>query len=235
MSRISVIIPSYQHAKTLGDCLDSVLAQTVKADEIIVVDDGSTDATQDVLGSYTQKGIVVLTQQNQGSNPARMAGFAASTGDRIIFCDADMRMRPDMLAKLSLALDAHAEASYAYGSFRFGWKSFVGVPFDAARLRKGNYIHTSSLIRREHFPGFDLAIRRLQDWDLWLTMLEQGHGGIFVPEELFLVVDVRGRQGISQWLPSIAYRIPWKRFGWMPRSVAKYEAAKQIISDKHRL
>jgi glycosyltransferase involved in cell wall biosynthesis len=232
---ISVIIPSYQHAPTLGACVDSILAQTRKPDEIIVVDDGSTDDTQAVLAPYRERGVRVITQQNAGSNPARMAGFAASTGERIMFCDADAVMRPDALEKLSAALDAHPEASYAYSSFRFGWKQFEGIPFDAAKLRTANYIHTSSLIRREHFPGFDPAIRRLQDWDLWLTMSEAGHVGIFVPEELFRIIDVRGRAGISQWLPSIAYKIPWKRLGWVPRSVAKYEAAKEQVMKKHDL
>lgn len=233
--RISIIIPTYQHAATIGACLDAALAQTRKPDEIIVVDDGSTDDTQAVLAPYRDRGVTVITQANAGSNPARNAGFAASMGELVMFCDADAVMTPDALEKLSAALDAHPEASFAYSSFRFGWKRFEGRPFDAAALRKMNYIHTSSLIRREHFPGFDENIRRLQDWDLWLTMSEAGHVGIFVPEELFRVIDVRGRAGISQWLPSIAYKIPWKRLGWTPKSIGKFEAAKEQVKKKHGL
>lgn len=233
--RLSVIIPSYQHAATLPRCLDSVLGQARKPDEVIVVDDGSTDGTQEVLAPFKARGVAVVTQENRGSNPARNAGFAASTGDLVMFCDADVVMRPDMLATLEAALDAYPEASFAYGGFRFGWKAFSSFPYSTERLRRMNYIHTTSLIRRGHFPGFDEAVKRLQDWDLWLMMAAQGHGGAFVPGELFRIIDEHGRVGISRWLPSVAYRLPWQRLGWMPESVRKFEEAKAVIVKKHKL
>lgn len=234
MNRISVIIPSYQHAATVAECLDSVLAQTRRPDEIIVVNDGSTDGTDAVLERYRDR-VTVIAQENQGGNLARNNGFAASTGDLVIFCDADVVMRPDMLEKMERALAEHPEASVAYSGFRFGWKSFRSFPFDADRLRRMNYIHTTSLIRRGHFPLFDPAIRRFQDWDVWLTMLGRGRIGFFLDEELFRVIDRDDRPGISQWRPSFLYRIPWRQLGWRPESIRKYEAARQIIADKHRL
>ncbi len=233
-SSISVIIPTYQHAGTIAACLESVFAQTRAPSEVIVVNDGSTDATLEALRPFSSR-ITLIDQSNQGGNLARNQGFATSHGDRVIFCDADVIMRTDMLEKLSGALDAHAEASYAYAAFRFGWKRFRSFPFDQERLRRMNYIHTTSLVRREHFPGFDPAIRRFQDWDLWLTMLEQGHGGVHVSEELFRVVDERRRKGISQWRPSFLYHIPWQHVGWMPRSVHRYEEARRFIVEKHGL
>jgi hypothetical protein len=98
-----------------------------------------------------------------------------------------------------------------------------------------NYIHTTSLIRREHFPGFDPAIRRFQDWDVWLTMVGQGRTGVFIDEELFRVIDRADRPGISQWRPSILYLIPWRLLGWRPSSVRSYEDARQVIAKKHAL
>jgi len=234
MKSISVIIPSYQHGATITQCIDSVLAQSLKPSEVIVINDGSTDNTLEVIKKYEDK-IKIINQENQGGQLARNNGFTASIGDFVIFCDADVVMRRDMLEKLFKVLEAHPEASYAYSGFRFGWKTFSSFPFDVGRIRKLNFVHTTALIRREHFPGFDPTIKRFQDWDLWLTMMHEGHIGFFVDEELFQVMEAGGRVAISKWRPKIFYRIPWKRLGWMPPSVRKYEEAKEVIVKKHGL
>ncbi len=231
---ISVIIPTYQHAGTLARCLDSALAQTLAPGEIIVVDDGSTDRTQDVLKPYLGR-ITLITQTNQGAQAARNRGWKAAHGDALIFCDADVRMRPDMLEKMQAALERHPEASYAYGAFRFGWKKFRGVPFEAKRLRQRNFVHTTSLVRAADFPGFDEQVKRLQDWDVWLTMLERGKTGVLVPETLFSVeIDGPSRIG-SSWLPRLAYRLPWSVLGWMPPALKRYRQAREAIVRKHHL
>lgn len=229
---ISVIIPTYQHAGTIERCLEGIFAQSVSPKEIIVVNDGSTDGTEEILEAYKDR-VTVVHQENQGGNIARNKGFELSTGDLVMFCDADLVMDPDMLKTLREALFTHPEASYAYSAFKFGWKSFQSYPFDGEKLKQLNFIHTSALIRREHFPGFDPAIRRFQDWDVWLTMLSENHIGTFIPKELFHTIEDKSRIGISQWRPSIMHHIPWKRLGWMPRSMRKYEAAKKIIKAKH--
>jgi glycosyltransferase involved in cell wall biosynthesis len=229
---VSVIIPSYQHAREIVACLTSVFRQTFKDYEVIVVDDGSTDGTEAAVKPYLNR-IRYIRQDNRGAPAARNRGFSESCGDFLLFCDADLILRPDMLAKMVAALEAHPEASYAYSSFRYGFKAFCFWPFDAARLKESNYIHTTSLIRREHFPGFDESVRRLQDWDLWLTMLEQGRVGVFVPEMLFKAIPHKG--GISTWVPGIFYRIPWKKLGISMPRVEKYLAAEKIIKEKHRL
>jgi glycosyltransferase involved in cell wall biosynthesis len=236
MKSISVIVPTYQHATTIAKCLDGIFHQTKKPDEVIVVNDGSTDNTLEVLKPYLDKIVLVNKKNDDGNpNPTRNLGFEKSHGDLVIFCDADVIMKSDMLEKLYNILEAHPEASYAYSGFRFGWKAFSSFPFDVGRIRKLNFVHTSALIRREDFPGFDPVIKRFQDWDLWLTMMEQGHIGIFVNEELFQVIDAHGRKNISKWRPSLFYRIPWEKLGWYPPSVKKYTEAKKIIIKKHKL
>lgn len=231
---ISIIIPTYQHAATLAGCIDSILDQTYKEIEIIVVDDGSTDETASVLEKYSDK-IKVIRQENRGSNPTRNRGFAESMGELVIFCDADVLMEREMLEKMVRVLNEHPEASYAYSGFQFGWKTFWGTSFTDEKMRKMNFAHTTSLIRRADFPGFDESIKRLQDWDVWLTMLEQGHRGILVPGVLFKVkIEGVSRIG-SAWLPKIAYRIPWQYSPWQPKSIKKYTEAREIIAKKHHL
>lgn len=232
MKKISVIIPCYNHASSIGKCLDGIFGQTHSDLEVIVVDDGSTDDLASALKPYIGK-IQLIRQENRGGPSARNRGFKESTGELVIFCDADILWKKDAFAKMVAALAQHPEVAYAYGSFKFGWKTFSLWPFDATRLKQRNYIHTGSLIRRGRFPGFDETLKRFQDWDLWLTMLERGDIGVWVPEVLCRVI-IKGA-GISSWLPKIAYSLPWAKLGWRPKRVADYERAAEVIRMKHRL
>lgn len=232
--KISVIIPSYNHAGTIIRCLDSVFNQSLKPIEVIVVNDGSTDETDEVISPYLDR-IDYVNQENQGGNAARNIGFKRSTGDLIIFNDADGILYPNSLELMVRELDLNPSASYAYGKFNHEGKQFHSHSFNPNLLRKINYIHTTSLIRREHFPGFDPDIKKFQDWDLWLTMLEKGHEGVFIDKELFKNLRVPGRVGISSWLPSFVYNLPWSKIGWTPKTVKKYREAENIIRKKHQL
>ncbi|MFH1662065.1 MAG: glycosyltransferase family A protein, partial [Candidatus Falkowbacteria bacterium] len=181
---ISIIIPIYNQADKLPKCLDSILAQTYKDFEIIVVDDGSTDNLEPIIKKYKY-----IFQENQGASSARNRGVKEAKGDFLLFCDADIVMKPDMLNEMMNALKNNPSASYAYSSFLWGRKLFKLEKFSAEKLKKIPYIHTTSLIRREHFPknGWDESIKKLQDWDLWLTMLENGRTGVFINKVLFKV------------------------------------------------
>jgi len=88
------------------------------------------------------------------------------------------------------------------------------------------YIHTTSLIRKKHFPGFDKKLKRFQDWDLWLTMLDRGYKGKFIPEILF---QVKPGGTMSKWLPKGVYKLPFLK------QVQKYKEAEKIIKAKHKL
>jgi len=232
MKRISVVIPCYNHASSIRKCLESVFAQTYPDLEVVVVDDGSTDELEGALKPY-QGRFRFVRQENRGGPAARNRGFRESSGELALFCDADAVWAKDAFTTMAATLEAHPEAAYAYASFKFGWKTFSLWPFDAERLKKHNYIHTGSLIRRGKFPGFDESLKRFQDWDLWLTMLERGDVGVWIPRTLCRVMTKRG--GISSWLPKIVYRIPWARFGWQPDRVRTYEEATAIIKKKHHL
>lgn len=227
MPQVSIIIPVYNGEQTLAKCLKSIFDQTFRDFKIIVVDDGSTDQTPIILSHFTDT-VTIIEQENRGAAAARNAGAAKATGEFLLFCDADIILEPNALATIIDALKQHPQASYAYSAFKFGWKTFKLFPFNAERLRKMPYIHTTSLIRREHFPGFDESLKRFQDWDLWLTMLEQNHTGQFIPEILFTIINPKGT--MSTWLPKIAFMLPWQT-----QNVRKYREAERIIKVKHRL
>ncbi|MEI4233979.1 glycosyltransferase family 2 protein [Roseovarius sp. D22-M7] len=98
-STVSVIIPTYNRAHCVGEAIDSVLAQDPPADEVIVIDDGSTDSTPDVLAGYGDR-ITVIRQKNAGSGAARTAGLRHAQCDWITFLDSDDLWYPGRLALL---------------------------------------------------------------------------------------------------------------------------------------
>lgn len=193
---VSVILPVWNSNETLARALQSIAVQTYKDLETIVVDDGSSDKPQIILERFPN--VRMIRQDHRGAASARNRGFRGSRGKFVLFCDADVVMHPRMVERMVTTLDLKPEASYVYSSFRFGWRTFDLFDFNAERLQHANYISTMSLIRREAFPGFDELLPRLQDWDLWLTMLEQGKAGAWVPARLFSASVAR--RGMSQHL-----------------------------------
>jgi glycosyltransferase EpsE len=229
---ISIIIPVYNQSKKLDKCLASIARETYDNYEIIVVNDRSTDRLSWVYKKYSRlfgyKIEWINNQTNHGAPYARNKGFLASRGEFVIFCDADVVMGPEMLADMLGALKKNEKAAYAYSSFKFGRKTFRLWPFDADKLKTMPYIHSTSLIRRECFSGWDETLERLQDWDLWLSMLEKGYAGVWIDKNLFTIIDTGGT--MSSWLPSLAYKL----FPFLSK-VKKYEQAVKIIKNKHGL
>lgn len=234
---VQIVIPMYNHAEALNECLSSLYKQTLSIDKIIVVNDGSTDDPEAVVKRWVDKlPIVYISQQNAGACAARNRGFQecrSEVGDFVMFCDADVVMKVECLQKMKKALDDYPEASFSYSSFMFGLKKFACGAFTAERLRKMPFITTTSLIRAHHFPGFDEALTKFQDWDLWLTMLSRGHPGVWVDEVLFSATP--RASGMSTWLPSFFYKMPWPIFGYIPDQIKKYRVGKQVIANKHGL
>lgn len=235
MSRIliSIIIPHYNHTKELQETLKSVFSQTIQDQlEVMVVDDGSEKSQilnlkSKILPCYPR--VKFIFAEHKGAPAARNRGFRESRGDYVVFWDADIAAKPEMLEKVLAELENHPEVSFVYSSFKFGWKTFRCGSFDAARLKKFNYITTTSLIRREHFPGFDESLKKFQDWDLWLTMLEKGRVGHWIDEVLFQIKP--RRRGMSSWLPSFVYKFPWLPIP----ALKKYNYWKKVVLKKHGL
>lgn len=136
MERVSVIIPVYNAEKTLRRCLDSVLSQTRQADEIVAVDDGSTDSSAALLQEYAEKylSVRVVTQPNQGVSAARNAGINAAAGEWILFVDADDYL--DANALEILAADRSGEMSLAGLTIHTAEKTYKQPLFRSSKDRK---------------------------------------------------------------------------------------------------
>lgn len=187
--RVSVILATYNRADLVREAIASVLGQTFTAWELIIVDDGSTDATPTILARYTDSRIRSLSQPNQGISGARNAGLRVAQGEYAIMLDSDDRQRPDCLARLLAAADAHPEAIVIYGrsqamnSQGASLPRVVGgpEPFPGHTLRSllyGDFLSViAALVRRDDLlavGGFDPATDGAEDWDLWLRLAHQG-------------------------------------------------------------
>ena len=158
--------------------------------------------------------IIIVPDQGKGDNWARNEGAKMVDTEYLLFSDDDIQWRSYALQELLTALKTHPEASYAYGSWTDDRGELCFEEFDAEQLKKNNYISTMSLIRTKDFCGFDESIDRLQDWDLFLTLLEQGKVGVQCGFDLFTTTTGNGITNDSS---------------------EDYQKAKQIIQKKHAL
>ncbi len=123
---ISVIIPAYNCADYVRDAIESVLSQSYKAVEIIVVDDGSTDNTAEVLNKYrSNEFITYVHQDNKGPGAARNAGMSMSKGEYICFLDADDELKPDSLKQRHDVLRSNEDVMMVFTDY--GLKKTDGV------------------------------------------------------------------------------------------------------------
>lgn len=118
--RVSIVIPVYNVEKYLGECLDSVLGQTLKDIEVLCVDDGSTDSSPRILAAYAAKDprVKVLRQKNAGPGPARNRALDSAAGEAVVFMDPDDKYPDDgVLSDLWTAL-SHSDCPVAGGKAR---------------------------------------------------------------------------------------------------------------------
>ena len=119
---VSCVIPAYNAERHIERALESVFAQTLPADEVIVIDDGSDDRTEDVLARFGDR-IRTVRQQNRGPAAARNRGIDLATGDLIAFQDADDEWHSEKLAKQVAVLAARPEADVCITHLRNVWAS----------------------------------------------------------------------------------------------------------------
>ncbi len=188
---ISCIVPVYNGARFLAEALDSILAQTLPPSEIIVVDDGSTDATAEVANAYTQH-VTYHRQANAGPASARNRGIGLATGDFMSFLDADDLWHADKLERQMLALESKPAAGICITYLQNFWAEELAHERDRMRDHAfakpmPGYVCQCLLARRSVFDAvgrFDEAKRLGEDQDWYLRAERAGIEREIVPEAL---------------------------------------------------
>jgi glycosyltransferase involved in cell wall biosynthesis len=181
--------------------VESVLSQTFRDLELIIVDDGSTDGTKETLAGYRQSPNVVFIERPHGGLPsARNAGLEAARGEYLAFIDADDMFMKDKIEKQARALDRSARPGAVYtrwkffydgdtaGAFPSGYPALSGDLFFF--LKRSNFIHVSTVMLRRSALGslrFDPSLVSHEDWDFFLKLASAGTRFACLDEPLSLV------------------------------------------------
>lgn len=190
-TRISIVVPCYNQAQYLDECLQSVLDQTYENWECIIVNDGSPDNTEEVARKWVEKDprFKYLYQENKGVSAARNYGIENAVGEWILPLDGD-----DYISKNYLEI-AHPylntpNCKVIYGNAeKFGEETglFKLLPFSLTNLAYDNLIYCSAFFRKtdwERIGGYDEnMVEGFEDWEYWIHMLKDG-GDVFKIDEV---------------------------------------------------
>jgi glycosyltransferase involved in cell wall biosynthesis len=185
---VSVIIPSYNSAHYLADAVRSVFAQTYSALECIVINDGSTDYTDEVLRELQAQypGLKIVLKANGGVSAARNTGLRLCSGNLISFLDADDVLLPDKLERQVSFLNTHPNVDFVYGDYLVVTETLRPVAVFAAEPPRGldaldafcyrNWLAPMvPLIRRtvvDRAGEFDEELAFAEDWDYWIRCVK---------------------------------------------------------------
>ena len=212
---VSVIIPTYNRREQLAFALDSVISQTVKLHEIVVIDDGSTDNTPEMLQEFARlhpdMRLIVIRQKNRGPAAARNAGIKAASGDLIAFLDDDDIWLPEKTERQLSVFSSDPQLDL------LGCASNIVKLFDGLRLVQikewamlfRNWFATPTVIVRRDVAlscgGFPEDLRHYEDYALWLKIAGR-HKCAFLNEMLVSCGDGKppfGHSGLSADLQAL--------------------------------
>lgn len=248
MALVSVIIPTYNRAAWVAEAVASVLAQTWRDSELLVVDDGSTDATLEALAPWRERLIYLRTRENRGVAAARNLGAKAARGRWLAFLDSDDLWRPRKLERQVAYLAAHPELRICQTDelwVRHGRR--VNPP--VSHRKQGGRIFLPSLKRCLVSPsavmicrrlfwaagGFDESLPACEDYDLWLRLAWRHDIGL-VPEPLVVKRGGHPDQLSRQWgLDRYRIRALLKLLQEPELPEAYRQAVRRTLADKCRI
>lgn len=191
---VSVVVPHYNLAEFLPETLASIRRQTFKSIEIIVVDDGSTDADSiELIDSIEREGVRVVRQPNTGLSGARNAGLKAARGEYVLPIDADDILSPTFVEKAVAVMRREPELAYVsalVGYFRqspsrhFGGWVPVGLHRDLLPIHNCGGC-CMALFRRDalnQIGGYSRELTSYEDWDVYCSLAERGLHGAIIPD-----------------------------------------------------
>lgn len=212
--RVSVLVPTFNRVNYIGECLDSLLAQSVPALEIIVIDDGSEDGTADLLAGYVARHPTVrhLRKENGGKPTAVNLGIQQAQGELIWIFDDDDVALPEAIETRLRTLAAAPDAGFVYSPHYYGSDGPDGrivqgrlhavAPHDPdsffPRLMLGCFFHlATALVKREVYlqlGGFDTQLLSSEDYDIQLR-LARSCKAVLCPEPSFIFRQHQGLRG----------------------------------------
>jgi glycosyltransferase involved in cell wall biosynthesis len=174
-------MPTYNQAAYLPEAVESVLAQSWADYEFIIVNDGSTDSTYDILQGYASRypEIKIIHQENRKLPTALNTGFTSARGEYLTWTSSDNRMCPDMLATLVGSLSQNPSAGMVYSDWDIihdngaPYRRVQTFDFNRSLLMRLNYINVSFLYRRacqEKIGLYDPGYIYVEDWEYWLRL-----------------------------------------------------------------
>ncbi len=198
MTRLSFVVPVYKvkpeifekHVKALRD-------QALKDFEVIWVLDGPSQTARAIIAKTMKDSQFAIHEiEHAGANAARNYGGARATGDILCFLDSDSVVEPGTSNLWVDQFDKHPEVGFIYSGYKWLNPSIPPLesePFDPWTLRIRNYISGNFPMRRDLYPGWTEGLKSLQDWDMWLSLLEKAEGlgwdinkiGKFIPGYAF--------------------------------------------------
>jgi GT2 family glycosyltransferase len=234
--RLSVVIPVSKHAQLTARCLEAVLADQCRPDELIVVDDASSDSTAELLASYGGAIRTVRLERNEGFARASNRGAALAQGEAIVFLNNDTEPHPGWLAALADHADANPAAAVigarllypsgvvqhagvAIGQDGYPHNLYAGFPPDHPVVMRSRSLQAVTgacmLVRREAFEvagGFDAGfVNSLEDVDLCLRIGEQGGEVHYCAEAVLTHLESASRGRQDRFEQSLAlYRRRWR-------------------------
>jgi glycosyltransferase involved in cell wall biosynthesis len=137
------------------------------------------------MQDYQNFDIIIINDLRGNANIARNAGFKLVETPYVLFSDNDIQWAPGAIKAMMNCLKTTPDISFAYGYYELNGKVWCNSEWDTQLLKHRNNISTMTIVRTAHHPGFDPYIKRLQDWDVWLTMMAQGYKGKYINQQIF--------------------------------------------------
>ena len=190
---VSIIIPCYNSALYIEETVESVKNQTYPNIEVIIINDGSTDNTSEILKIIRDKNqdFQIIEQENQGLSSTRQTGFSYSRGEYLLFLDSDDKIHSTYVEKAVAVLDGNPQVGIVtcramlFEKYNMEW---ILKPFVIHDFLLENSIFATSFVRRDDYikiGGFDNQLTHFEDWDFFISIIKLGRKVYKIPEILF--------------------------------------------------
>jgi len=188
---ISIITACFNHGEYIGEMLQSVMDQTFRNFEVIIVNDGSTDTTAGTLNNFRYENVKIIHTENSGPASARNTAIKSASASIIMNLDADDRIAPDLLEKAFKLMDSNPAIGILYTDVEFfGTRSgrFITQDYSLEAMLLDNRIVSNAFFRKADWlvtGGYSDELKYgLEDWDFWLQIIELGREVVKIEEPL---------------------------------------------------